>query len=465
MVRKGRESGRKTGLSAELTRRRFLGLGLGAGVAAGLLGGGGCRGRLGAPRPNIVLMTLDTTRADHLSCYGYSRPTSPSLERLARESVLYKQAFTTSSWTLPAHATLFTGKFVTSHGARKDPEGPLVLTDAIEGPDAWKKHRARTIGQGESTLAELLQAAGYATGGIVGGPWMKTVFGLHQGFDHYDDDGINRIGGRSAAQVTDGALTWLSSLDDRPFFLFLNYFDVHTPYAPPKKFEEVFLPAGTRATKTEKKIARYDGEILFMDFFIGALLNRLKMLGRYDDTWIIVTSDHGELLGEHRLMGHGKFLYQEEICIPLFAKYPLGEVAPARTDTPVQLTDIMPMILDYLDLDYPDDVQGGAPPEVGHPIVAEVYPRDFEAPLGQWRALLDGDFKFLWNSKDRHHLFDLKRDPHETANLLTKNPAQAEAMETRLAAYLDGLPKPAAGGEEQVIDEETRQTLESMGYV
>ena len=147
------------------------------------LAASGCEALFGG-RPNVVLITLDTTRADHLGCYGYERATSPNLDRLAEASIVYTHMIATSSWTLPAHATLFTGKFTSSHGARYDPEGPLVLSDAIEGP--WSIYRARGLGEEGRTLAQVLQEAGYATGAVVGGPWMKRVFGLDRGFDFYE---------------------------------------------------------------------------------------------------------------------------------------------------------------------------------------------------------------------------------------------------------------------------------------
>ena len=136
-------------------------------------GGGGT-----GVRPNVVLITLDTARADHLGCYGYERNTSPNLDRMAAESVLYLDATSTASWTLPAHASLFTGKFTSSHGARYDAEGPLLLTSGIRGPKSWDKYRARGLSPEETTLAQLLGRSEYATGAVIAGPWMKRVFGL-----------------------------------------------------------------------------------------------------------------------------------------------------------------------------------------------------------------------------------------------------------------------------------------------
>jgi arylsulfatase A-like enzyme len=420
-------------------------------------------------RPNVVLITLDTTRADHLGCYGYTRPTSPSLDRLAAESVLYTRAIATSSWTLPSHASLFTGKLTSSHGAEYDPEGPLSLASIIEAPKEWRQYRARGLAESERTLAEILKAAGYETGAVVGGPWLKKPFGLGQGFDYYDDDQIESSNGRTADRVTAAATRWLERTRGRTFLLFLNYFDPHGPYAPPDPFAHAFLEPGTKipegipAGKT--LVALYDAEIAFMDQHIGRLLDRLREIGLYDDTLILVTADHGELLEEHGKVGHGEDLYQPEIHVPLFVKYPRREVAPARRADPVQLTDVLPLILDSSKVAVPAGIQGGLPPRVGHPIVAEVSPLPFSSRAGSWRALFDGEVKFLWNSRGDHRLYDLARDPGETTNLASREPERARRMATLLEKYLASLPRPGAAGPPVTLDDETRRALRSLGYV
>ena len=176
-----------------MDRRSFIKTGLQSSLAAGLWVAGGCATPSRSSLPNILLITLDTTRYDRLSCHGYSLPTSPNLDALAAESVLYTRAYSTSSWTLPAHASLFTGKFVTSHGARKDPTGPLRLSSGIQGNKDWDNVRARGLSVEETTFAQILKRTGYDTGAVVAGPWMKKVFGLDRGFDQYDDDGIKKI--------------------------------------------------------------------------------------------------------------------------------------------------------------------------------------------------------------------------------------------------------------------------------
>lgn len=453
----------------DLTRRDILRYGLYGGLAVGLspiFWFGGCSKWQSGKRPNIILITLDTTRADHLSCYGYKRQTSPNLDLLAKESVLYTRAIATSSWTLPSHASIFTGKFTTSHGARKDPNGPLILTDAIHGPQEWQKQRARGLSKNELTLARILRENGYVTAAVVGGPWMKKIFGLNEGFDFYDDAGITSYNGRPASQITSGAINWIEKSLGKKFFLFLNYFDPHFPFEPPEGFATAFLPKNKRIDDYwYTRTALYDAEILYMDHYIGKLIQNIKANNLYENTLIIVTADHGELLGEHGKVLHGNDLYQEEIHVPLMVRYPGTEVPSTRKDTPVQLLDIFALILDRLGLKLPEGIQAGVPPQVGHPILSETYPLPTLSSEGSWRAIFEGDFKFIWNSKGHHMLFDCRNDPFENINLIWQHPQQAQRMEARLNNYLMKLPAPGPAQPARELDSDTKKALKSLGYV
>ena len=433
------------------SRREVLKFGVAALLGAGLAGA--CRRRL--DRPHVLLMTLDTTRADRLGCYGYSGATSPSIDMLASESVLFTHAIAPSSWTLPSHASLFTGKFPQSHGAGYDAEGSLRITDAIAGPAEWTQYRVRGLAEKEATLAALLKGAGYRTGAVVGGPWMKRIFGLAGGFDYFDDDGIDSVKGRRAEAVTTRAVGFVERAREEPFLLFLNYFDPHAPYAPPQPF----------VRPGDQVHALYEGEIRYMDHHIGRFFERLKALDLYDRTFIVVTADHGELLGEHGKLGHGDDLYQEELHVPFLLKYPYGETSARTTDAWVQLVDVLPLILERLGLGKPPSVQGGVPPRIGHPVFAEVSPLPFFSGGGNWRALFHFDYKYLWNSKGNHLLFNLKDDPAERENLLTREPERARSMDAALARYANALPREEDGGPPRAIDEETLRTLRSLGYV
>ena len=455
-----------------MSRRELLKYGLYGSLAVGLSPSlllSGCGKRQHAKKPNIILITLDTTRADRLGCYGYRRQTSPNIDKLAEESVLYTRAIAPSSWTLPSHASLFTGKFTSSHGARYDPEGPLLLTDAISGPESWDAYRARGLAQNEVTLAEVLKGTGYTTAAVVGGPWMKRIFGLNKGFDYYNDSQISTVNGRLASQVTTSALNWLERRREKKFFLFLNYFDPHGPYSPPEGFALRFLPKGTNFTGREPTLEEintlYDAEILYMDHYIGRFLQKLKVENLYNDTLIIVTSDHGELFGEHGKFGHGHYLYQEELHVPLFIKYPAGEVPPKRTDLQLQLTDILPMICERVGIAIPRSIQGTSPSQIKHPIIAETYPLTPFSKDGSWQSIFEGDFKFIWNSKDQHMLFNLKDDPEEKINITGQDSKRTEGMMTRLKQYLAKLPKPGLAVPSGEPDDQTKEALKSLGYV
>jgi arylsulfatase A-like enzyme len=395
----------------------------------------GCSRR--AEKPNVLLITLDTTRYDRLSFYGYSRQTSPHLDALAERAVVYERGVAASSWTLPSHASIFTGKFPSSHGADYDEEGPLRLTAAIAGPEEWDRYRARGLSSEETTLAELLREKGYRTGAVVGGPWMKRVFGLDRGFEHYDDDGIGDVNGRLASEVTTAALAFLENVGGDPFFLFLNYFDPHGPYQAPAPFGGTFgLEPGDR----------YDEEILYMDHHIGRLVDGMERLGIFDDTLIVVTADHGELLGEHGKMGHGATLYEEEIRVPFLVKFPGREVPPGRRDEARHHVDILPLVL--------QGSSGGAP------LLSEVRPLPFMSAEGAWRALYFDHRKLLWNSLGQHALFDLESDPEEETP--SDETASAVAALERLVA---SLPPPGKPGPATTLDEETLKALRSLGYV
>lgn len=455
-----------------LSRRDFLKMSyscLIAGLSSSVpLSIGGCKS-LSRDKPNIILITLDTTRADRLHCYGYTRWTSPSLDNLATKSVIYTRALAPSSWTLPSHASLFTGKFTSSHGARYDPEGPLNLSSAIANNPSWSQYRVRSISDKEKTLAEIVKSYGYNTGAVVAGPWLKKIFGLDKGFTYYDDSQIGSLNGRRASQVTSSALQWLKKVSKEKFFLFLNYFDPHYPYSPPEEFIYSFLPKGSlypgKQLSVEEKNALYDAEILYMDYYIGHLFDNLKRLNLYDNMLLIITSDHGDLLGEHGIFGHGKFLFQEELHIPLIVKYPGTEISPKEEDGYIQLVDILPMILNRLNIPFPQDIQGNISPDIKHPIFAEVYPLPAMTPYGEWRALYQGNIKFLWNSKGNTMLFNLENDPAELDNLLPKDPDQAKSMALSMSEFLATLPKQRTSRPIQAIDEKTRESLKGLGYI
>lgn len=410
--------------------------------------------------PNVLLVTLDTTRADHLGCYGYGRNTSPALDAFAKGAVVFDLAYSTSSWTLPAHASLFTGRFPTSHGARFDADGPLLLSQAIPNDLLARAVRANPLAASDPTLAELLRNAGYRTGAVVAGPWMKRVFGLDRGFDHYDDENIGSRAGRDGSEVSRRAIAFLDASTDTPFFLFLNYFDPHTPYTPPDEFRDLFVSEGEKAGA----VALYDAEIRYMDQQLGRVFDHLEATGKADDTLVVVTADHGELLGEHGRYRHGHTLFEEDIRVPLILKFPRGELLPMRSDAPVQLTDVMPIVLGRLGLPGPEGIGRLA---TRPQIFAEVYPLKAASNAGQWRVLRVGPFKLHLNSDGRHLLYNLDEDPHEEHNLATEQKVRLRAMASRLKRFQRQLPRPerTPTHDPREVGPETRRALESLGYL
>jgi arylsulfatase A-like enzyme len=417
--------------------------------------------------PNIVLISLDTTRADHMSCYGCLRQTTPRIDEIANEAMVFGRCIAPASWTLPSHASLLTGRFPSSHGAMYDLKGDAALSGIL--PGEWSSYRVNALSERVESLATLLKKAGYATGAVVGGPWLKKPFGLGQGFDTYDDDEITDVNGRLAEQINRRAIPWIDKSAGRPFLLFLNYFDPHDPYMPPREYRFRFLDPstvvdGARATLAQQ-VALYDAEIYYADHFVGQVIDRLKALGLYDDTWIIVTADHGELFGEHDMRGHGVTLWEEELHVPLIMKYPKRWAEKGRSGEPIQLVDVMPIILERLGLAIPRDVQGGAPGRSGHAIFAEVNPLPAISDRGEFRAIYQEALKYVWNSRGRHMLFDLKADPREGKNLYAAEMDKAMAMRTALDDLVAHLPRPGQAAPVTSVDQRTMETLRDLGYI
>jgi len=406
-------------------------------------------------------MTLDTTRADHLGVYGYERPTSPNLDELAAHAEVYEKAYSTSSWTLPAHASLFTGRYPRSHGMRHDPAGELVLADAIDAPEGI---RARGLSDEALTLAEILQAAGYRTGAVVAGPWLHRSFGLSRGFLHYDDEAVHST--RRAAEVTDGALRWLGQ-GDEPFFLFLNYFDPHAPYAPPPRYRKTFLPRGAEVNlrSSRQAPALYDAEILYMDEQVGRLLRALRERGLYDDTLVIVTADHGELLGDRGTWGHERYLWEPLVRVPLVVKRPGPRQPGRREQAPISIVDVLPLVLEAVGLEPPGGVQGVLRRRPEQPFLAEVSPMSAEGTTGHWRAMWRGPVKVLSNSLGESYLFDLERDPDESDDLASSDSERTQRAVAELVREFAELPAASDPGPAMAVDPETLEALRELGYV
>ncbi len=388
---------------------------------------------------HVVLISLDTCRADHLSCYGHARATTPHIDALAEQGTLFRHALTPIPLTLPAHASMLTGMIPPYHGKRENKDVYFDPTHV--------------------TLAALLKAKGYRTGAFVGAQVLNARLGLSRGFDIYHDQFANRgKSERRAEEVNRAAFAWLEQQKDSPVFLFLHYYDPHDTYDPPEPFATSF------------KEDPYAGEIAYTDHCIGQVVARLKRLGMYDSSLIIVTGDHGEMLGEHGETTHMFFIYQSAMKVPLVCKLP-GSHAARTVDDLASIIDIVPTVCDLLDITPPAGIQGKtlAPyfsskppqPEDRYLYCESLYPTKYEA--NSLLGVIGRQWKYIQTT--RPELYDLQQDPGEDTNLIESRPDQARAIKEYLAQILAQSVRVAKPPEDTPLDAESLRHLQSLGYV
>jgi arylsulfatase A-like enzyme len=423
---------------------------------------GACRtGPPAADTPrDVVIVSLDTTRIDRMSLYGAARPTTPMLDSFAAGAVVYERAWSTSSWTLPAHASMFTGRMPRAHGAHNHPAGSVHLSEQIDDPN-FHGLRANGLGDAQVTLAEVLVARGYATGAFVGGPWLAPRFGAMQGFETVDAD-IKDIGGRRADAVTDAALAWADALPaERPMLLFVNYFDAHWPYEPPAGHAEA-----VRGSEAASDWDAYDGEIHFADSQLGRLLEGLGRRASFDDALVVVVGDHGDLFGEHGAKGHANWLWEELVRVPLVVRD--RRAAAGRSGAPVSVMDLPAIVAGALAIELPGSFHSLAP-GTRKELLAEVYRlemsiflqgKDLDRDLA---AILQPPWKGIADSRGGFQLYNVFDDPQEAHDRASREPGLAGRLATRLAAWQASvdLPEPAPLS----VDSATREQLRGLGYV
>jgi arylsulfatase A-like enzyme len=388
---------------------------------------------------HVVLISLDTCRADHLSCYGYAQPTTPHIDALAEQGTLFRRALTPIPLTLPAHASMLTGTIPPHHGKREN-------KDIYFDPS-------------HVTLATLLKAKGFRTGAFVGAQILNGRFGLNRGFDTYHDRFAHQ--GRSerrAEEVNRAAFAWLEQQKGNPVFLFLHYYDPHHTYDPPEPFATTF------------KESPYAGEIAYTDHCIGQVVATLKRLGMYESSLIVVTGDHGEMLGEHGETTHMFFIYQSALKVPLVCKLP-GSCAARTVDDLTSIIDIVPTICDLLDIAPPAGIQGKtlAPyfnakppqPEERYLYCESLYPTKYEA--NSLLGVSGKQWKFIQTT--RPELYDLLKDPGERTNLVESQPHRARILKDRLSQILSQSIQVAKPPEDTPLDAESLRHLRSLGYV
>jgi arylsulfatase A-like enzyme/Tfp pilus assembly protein PilF len=405
---------------------------------------------------NVLLVTFDTTRADHIGSYGNSRIQTPTLDGLAASGLRFANAYTAVPITAPSHSTILTGRYPISHGVRDN--GLFVL------------------GKDQETLAEILHDHGYATGAAVGSFPITAHFGLNQGFDFFDDHltgkNENYLGElakskermffdeRRAAQVNEALLPWLREHSARPFFAWVHYFDAHQPFEPPPPYDQLYADD------------LYDGEIAYADSSLGFLINQLRDMGVLDNTLIVMVADHGEGLSEHNEVTHAVLAYNSTLHVPLIIRPPAGVVAPGTVvEERVGTVDIVPTVLDLLGIPAPDNLQGrslrsawqaGGTPG-GAPLqYAENLSPHLAHGWGELRVLFDGNLKYIHGP--RPELFDLALDPQESHNLVADRPDQARQLRDELSLFLEKHAVAGVSTTEHLSDQD-RQRLESLGYL
>jgi arylsulfatase A-like enzyme/tetratricopeptide (TPR) repeat protein len=405
----------------------------------------------GIEKPNVILITLDTTRADHLACYGYPNVKTPNLDGLAQRGVLFEQAATAAPLTLPAHCTIMTGMYPTYHGVRVN--GNTALSDE------------------QTTLAEVLAARGYRTAAFIAAFVLDGRWGLKQGFEHYDDQfDLNQykhldLGGvqRPGHEVMDAALTWLDAAKSNPFFAWIHLYDPHAPYEPPEPFYSEYVGRG--------RVGLYDGEIASMDKQIGRCVDWLEKNGLEEKTIIVLIGDHGESLGSHGEATHGYFIYDYAAHVPFIIKAPLPGTQGVRVPSQVRSVDVFPTVIGLLGLEARAGVHGRSL----IPLMFRTKLRGEDPAYGEsmapniqfgWSPL-----KFLRTTRYKYidapnaELYDISLDFGEQTNLIREHPDIARRMKAdldRLTAETSrGAPLPQAAD----LDRETVERLAALGYV
>ena len=464
---------------------------------------------LKSDNPNVIIITMDTVRADHLSLYGYKRDTTPKLKKFAESAVLYTNAITSGASTLPTHASIFTGMYSRSHGAhhRNNGSEDLKLNEKFH------------------TLAENLSEKGYLTFGVVANwGFLGEDFGLDQGFQYYYflepvpflgeirpyliRQWIRNIFAKYASTSTlerkfsraedinkkvFSVLTEEINSDER-FFLFINYMDAHWPYIPPSPFDKLY-PGKDKDFNTNRYttlrgqihnykrfkrkvtdeehnhlVSQYDGGIAYIDFHIGKLLALLKTIGQYENTMIIITSDHGEAFGERNFMEHNCSVYQDQVYVPLIIKYPNTNKSIVVNEL-AHSVDIMPTVLGVLGYEIPVNLQGQNllrdKRKKQSFVISERYTRKVDRKRPRFnstkRAIFSEQYKFISPTTGKRELYDLSKDPNEKKNLYDVNGSKSMELEAKLNQWLK-ITKEEPGTATK-LDKDALESLKALGYM
>lgn len=392
---------------------------------------------------NVIVVTLDTLRADRLGCYGFSGVATPHIDRLASEGVVFERMTATVPLTFPSHSSMFTGLLPPRHGVRDN--GGFFLDES------------------RTTLAERMKAGGYTTGAFVAAWVLESRWGLAQGFDHYSDRfdlsqyKVLSLGTvqKKGDEVMDDALRWMEGVRERKFFAWIHLYDPHTPYEPPEPF------------RSRHPGQPYLGEVAYTDAVVGRLTEWLQRSGLRGRTAVVLTADHGESLGEHGEGTHAFFIYESTTHVPFIVSTPWG--LTGRTATPASGVDLMPTVLDLAGLAPEPDIDGRSlarsvvdpRADLGGVAYSETYFPRYHFGWQHLRSLRDGRYTFV--DAPTPELYDRQGDPGENSNVYKANSKRGEDMRARMDALAKEEKDKAP--ERKGLDPETLQRLAALGYV
>lgn len=397
------------------------------------------------PPPNVILITIDTLRADHLGCYGYKQIKTPNIDALAADGIRFERAFTAVPVTLPSHTAIMTGTF------------PML--------SGMHDFGGNKLNPQQPTLASVLKQAGYQTGAVVASAVLDSRFGLNQGFDfYYDHFDFSRLDEKNLDEmerpgnlVADLTLDWLSRNWQNRFFLWMHLYDPHYPYNPPAPYSREYADRP------------YDGEIAFADEQVGRLIHFLKEKNLYENSIIVLSGDHGESLGEHGEKTHGFFIYNATMHVPLIIHLP-GNLAGLTLSNPVSLVDLMPAILASLGIDVPRQVQGTnllsdlqrSPETRDRDLYGETFLPRIHFDWSELRGAENTKYHFI--DAPKPELYDLSKDPGEIHNLFSEKKAVAEEMRAKLAGLIRQYSAEKEMAEKTGLDPALMERLKSLGY-
>ena len=404
-----------------------------------------------AKKPAVILITIDTLRADHLGCYGYAAIHTPNIDGLAADGVQFENAYSAVPITLPSHASMMTGAYPMETGMHD--------------------FSGNRLSAAQPAMAGILRQHGYATGAVVASAVLDSRFGLNSGFDfyydHFDFSRLNEANldamERPGNLVMDEALQWLKINSQRKFFLWVHLYDPHYPYNPPAPYA------------AEYRAHPYDGEIAFADAQVGRLISYLKKEKLYDHTLIVLAGDHGEGLGEHGEKTHGFFIYNSTLHVPLIFKNGAANVAeiatPRKVIVPVSLVDLLPTVLESLQVPIPASVQGkslgpllhGDAPARAGDLYSETYLPRIHFNWSELRGIRKDQYHFI--DAPRPELYDLQTDPAELHNLYSVRQAVSTEMRGQLARVIKKNTPGKETVEKTSLDPIMLERLKSLGYV